>query len=154
MKQPPKIPSSFYKGEKMKIGEIKIQSLMLIFPSLDFEYDPESLSEAVSRLKANGLYTSYISASVGAINRALAVIEGEMGYAPSKITHLTGDEMDLDLKEGVCELIPYLVKADLLATEAPSEAQASRKIFYEEIKKHLDTPPYSETVYCQRSILK
>ena len=61
----------------MKLGEIKIQSLMLIFPSESLEYGKNNVVEVVFNLKSNPSYAQYLSASVGAINRAFSIIESE-----------------------------------------------------------------------------
>ena len=59
----------------MKLGEIKIQSLMLIFPSESLEYGEDNVAEVVFNLKSSRGYAQYLAASVGAINRALSIIE-------------------------------------------------------------------------------
>ena len=61
----------------MKLGEIKIQSLMLIFPSEALEYGKNSVAEVIFNLKSSPSYAQYLSASVGAINRAFSIIESE-----------------------------------------------------------------------------
>ena len=67
-----------YKGEKMKIGEIKKQSLLLIFPEIEARFDSEdekSVSEGIAELKCDPSIRSYLECSVPAINRALCEIE-------------------------------------------------------------------------------
>lgn len=59
----------------MKLGEIKLQALMLIFPLDVFEYNEENIEELIYSLKSSSTYSAYLSASVGAINRALGSIE-------------------------------------------------------------------------------
>lgn len=59
----------------MKIGEIKLQALSLIFPDATFEYAEGGLSELLFNLRSQSRYAPYLKASVGAINRALASVE-------------------------------------------------------------------------------
>ena len=102
---------------------------MLIFPSAELEYDESNLSEVVFVLKAHPSYCSYISASTGAINRALAVINSRGFAVPGKISHSTSDDLELELEEKIAQLIPYFVKADLLLAESPEESRAARELF-------------------------
>ncbi len=76
----------------MKLGEIKLQALMLIFPNDVLEYNEENIEELIYSLKASNTYSSYLSASVGAINRAFSSIEQK---------GLSGKErLKLELKNG------------------------------------------------------
>lgn len=59
----------------MKLGNIKIQSLSLIYPDWSVEYDEGNLDDVIFGLKSNPNFSSYLSASVGAINRAFSIIE-------------------------------------------------------------------------------
>ena len=59
----------------MKLGEIKLQALMLIFPDIALEYREENTEELIYNLRSSGAYGSYLSSSVGAINRAFSSIE-------------------------------------------------------------------------------
>lgn len=77
----------------MKIGEIKRQALMLIFPNIELEYDEDSIEDLVYSLKSSPSYSSYLSGSVGAINRALASIEQKGLSGKGSIT--------LSLEDGV-----------------------------------------------------
>lgn len=62
----------------MKLGEIKLQALMLIFPNDVLEYNEENIEELIYNLRSSGTYGSYLSNSVGAINRAFSSIEQKM----------------------------------------------------------------------------
>jgi len=76
----------------MKLGEIKLQSLMLIFPDEVLEYNEENIEELIYNLRSSGTYGSYLSATVGAINRAFSSIEQKM---------LSGkDLLSLDITSG------------------------------------------------------
>ncbi len=62
----------------MKIGEIKIEAIMLMFPSAQISYssdDDESILNSIYLLKSNGNFCEYVNACVGSINRALSFIE-------------------------------------------------------------------------------
>ena len=62
----------------MKIGEIKKQSLLLIFPEIEARFDTEdekSVNEGIFELKCDPSIRSYLECSVPAINRALCEIE-------------------------------------------------------------------------------
>ena len=62
----------------MKLGNIKLQSLSLISPDLSVECDEDKLSDALYALRLNPSCAPYLIASVGAINRAFAQIEGRL----------------------------------------------------------------------------
>ena len=59
----------------MKLGEIKLQALMMIFPSEVLEYDEDSIQEVIFNLKSSTSYSPYLAMSCGAINRGFSVIE-------------------------------------------------------------------------------
>ena len=75
----------------MKLGEIKVQALMMVFPSVTIEYDKDDLEEVVYRLKNNHSYSPYIFASVGAINRAFTIIESKL-LTPCKREVFAGEK--------------------------------------------------------------
>lgn len=113
----------------MKLGELKIQALMLIFPSAELEYDHNNLDEVIFVLKAHPNFGSYIKSSVGAINRALSIIEAGGKTTYKRITHSTPDSTELELDEKIAQIIPYFIKSDLLLSESPSESKEAREIF-------------------------
>ena len=59
----------------MTLGTIKLQSLSLIYPDWSVEYTGDTIDDVIFGLKSNPNFSSYLSASVGAINRAFALIE-------------------------------------------------------------------------------
>lgn len=66
--------------EKIKIGEIKCEALRLVFPELDLHFDSdnaESINSAVANLKCDPTLKGYLDSCVGAINRALSIIESK-----------------------------------------------------------------------------
>lgn len=70
----------------MLLGEIKLQSLSLMFPDASVPYDdstPEGVEGAVYRLKADHNFSGLLDAAVGSINRAFSAIE-ERGLSGAK----------------------------------------------------------------------
>ena len=59
----------------MKLGDIKLQALSLIFPDGAFEYACKDMESLIFNLKSGSGYASYLVATVGAINRAFTIIE-------------------------------------------------------------------------------
>ncbi len=131
----------------MKLGEIKIQALCLIFPSAELEYDENDLNEVVFVLKAHPSYGPYISASVGAINRALAVIEGQTLQKYKRISYSTPNDTRLEIDEPIAQIIPYFVKADLLLSESPSESSQAREIFDDLLSKIIKSEASRQSIY-------
>ena len=82
----------------MKLGEIKLQALMLIYPSLVLEYDGDDFEEIIFRLRGNHSYSSYIASMVGAINRAFTIIE-QRGLSKIELLSLESDGKLLDLSQ-------------------------------------------------------
>lgn len=138
----------------MKIGEIKIEALMLIFPSLVLEYDEGELNQTLLTLKENGSYEPYLVASVGAINRALTIIEAECGIKATKINHATPGDSELQVDERIAQIIPYFIKSDLLMAESPSEARESRELFYSLLKGAQSDDTTLLSVYSQEELFK
>ena len=92
----------------MKLGELKIETLMLIFPSISIDVDTENgeaLNDALSDLKADPNYCDYLSAMTGAINRCFTNLESK-GVLPLRYTTfssadftLEADRLSLDISE-------------------------------------------------------
>ena len=190
----------------MRIGEIKAQALMLMYPNNPIKYDPtdEGVRNALFQLKCNPGLEGPLEGATGAINRAIAEIE-TMGLSPIKcvdiassicekrgdgsliikaspdflsvesllchtggktyaigyqllgdslitswtkgvftliyrskiprITSVTDDAYRLDLPMGLCQLIPYFIKAELFAQEDSEGARESREIFNRGLEK-------------------
>lgn len=70
----------------MKLGEIKIEALLMIFPTesilIDSE-DDEAIISALLELRENPNYAPYLAAMPGAINRCFASLESK-GLVPSR----------------------------------------------------------------------
>ena len=63
----------------MRIGEIKKEALLLMYPNAPIRFDTssdEELEKGVFELKCNPSYEGLLESAVGSINRALAIIEG------------------------------------------------------------------------------
>lgn len=106
----------------MKLGELKIETLMLIFPSISIDVDidsDEALNEALSNLKADPNYCDYLSAMTGAINRCFTNLESK-GVLPTESIELArnrfterGGKLAIklrDVTEGHLEHIAYYDK--------------------------------------------
>ena len=96
----------------MKIGEIKKQSLLLIFPEIEAYFDSESdesVNEGISALKCDPSLRAYLEASVPAINRALCEIEnaGATRVKKAAVTLGRTDEV-LDLKKELPDLLKLI----------------------------------------------
>lgn len=75
----------------MKIGEIKAQAIMLMYPdvSLSFdEADAQDVERAIYELKLDPNFEGVLKASVGSINRALSYIDGQ-GYGETKCVDIS-----------------------------------------------------------------
>lgn len=106
----------------MKLGELKIETLMLIFPSITVDVDTENceaLNEALSSLTADPNYCDYLSAMTGAINRCFTNLENK-GVLPTESIELArnrfterGGKLSIELNdvtEGYLEYIAYYDK--------------------------------------------
>lgn len=67
----------------MKLGEIKLEALMMIFPGEALNIDLDNLSEALGILKADSNFSDYLAAMPGAINRCFGALENK-GVLPTK----------------------------------------------------------------------
>lgn len=67
----------------MKLGEIKLEALMMIFPNDVLSVDFSNLNEALGNLKFDPNYNDYLTAMPGAINRCFGVLENS-GVLPTK----------------------------------------------------------------------
>lgn len=93
----------------MKIGEIKLQALALIFPSAQLEYASDNISDAIFRLKSNPNYSAHLSATTGAINRALSIIEAR------RLTAIDEIELDKSLGEINGDLLCFTLNDDVFS---------------------------------------
>ncbi len=106
----------------MKLGELKIETLMLIFPSISIEVDTDSeyaLNDALSNLMADPNYCDYLSAMTGAINRCFTNLE-QKGVIPSVSIEVArsgfverGGKLSINLREiteGYLEHVAYYDK--------------------------------------------
>ena len=95
----------------MKIGEIKRQSLLLIFPEIEARFDSESaesVNEGIAALKCDPSIRSYLEAAMPSINRALCEIENAGATKTKHTTVAFGGSGMLDLSEMVDDLLHVL----------------------------------------------
>lgn len=203
----------------MKLGQVKIDSLMLMYPEAKIPTVGNSLTDIIYELKSNKSLAEPIVASVGAINRGITYLEArgfgkcgltvisskdtellkngrirlkttipdlltvegvyaltgrervpiyfelcpdlileggydqyEIRYKKSipRISQLTSDDKELDLCDGLCGLLSYFVKSELLANEDEGEARRAKEDFERGVFEYeflLNTREPRETVY-------
>ena len=89
----------------MKLGEIKLEALMMIFPSEAFSVTEENVSEALEVIKGDSNFKDYLTAMPGAINRCFGVLENK-DVLPTKQAEIveSGSEREMvryDLKDAI-----------------------------------------------------
>ena len=71
----------------MKLGEIKLESLMMIYPGEVFNVDFDNLESAMVALKGDPNFADYLANMPGIINRCFGVLE-QRGVLPTKHVEL------------------------------------------------------------------
>lgn len=71
----------------MKLGEIKLEALNMIYPGETLNVLTENLDEALSIMKANPNFADYLASMPGIINRCFALLE-QRGVLPTKQAEL------------------------------------------------------------------
>ena len=66
----------------MKLGEIKLEALMMIFPGEALNATEDNLAEVLEILKSDPNFSDYLAAMPGAINRCFGVLENK-GVLPT-----------------------------------------------------------------------
>lgn len=67
----------------MKLGEIKLEALMMIYPGEALNVTEDNLEEALGVLKSDPNFSDYLAAMPGIINRCFGVLENK-GVLPTK----------------------------------------------------------------------
>lgn len=67
----------------MKLGEIKLEALIMIYPGEAFNVTEENITEALEVIKGDPNYADYLAAMPGIINRCFGVLESK-GVLPTK----------------------------------------------------------------------
>ena len=200
--------------KKIKLGEIKAHSIMLLFPDLELSYDSgseDSLKGVIENLKYDPNTKDILLACTPSINRAFTIIEKRGGsktkssaisvtgikngrlkiklsdiagdvyrvckvynkngkaipfesetddeiYLETKdggeytfiykskikrINEATSDFCEIDLSEGISEIIPYFVKSEVLFSEDRGASDTAR-ILFDGILKELSSLPMAE----------
>ena len=104
----------------MKLGEIKLEALMLCFanPELGIDTEDEEIFlNALNNLKYDENYKDYMNAMPGSINRCFSSIEHK-GILPSKTVTLSG--ASLPLYEGLVKLELKELSEDFYRLESVS----------------------------------
>ena len=121
----------------MKLGEIKIEALKLMFASYERDFTVSDLDSDA----ASDTYRDYLINMPGAINRAFAIIENK-GVLPSKAASITCEEFPLPdgclavdrvVYRGRGEYIPnfpYSVEGDTLMLHDPIREGERYTLYY------------------------
>lgn len=113
----------------MKLGEIKIQAIQLMYPSVFIRgSDNESLNDTISELKSNSGLCPIIESIVGSINRAMAYLEAR-GAVPYECIDIPanqcspslGDRVRIDLPKNLLSIERMYAVADGKAVECEYE---------------------------------
>ncbi|MBQ8545629.1 MAG: hypothetical protein IJ437_01680 [Clostridia bacterium] len=116
----------------MKIGELKLSTLMLTVPSLEISFDSESddnIRETIMDLKENPNISDYIPLLPSAINRAISIIE-RRGGSPARLMRVdsfnfekikNGYRITLDkLKKDILSITKIMINGHECAFEVES----------------------------------
>lgn len=104
-------------GRRSRVPLVSISPDILFVESIYFEngekipFDVECDDEIYIHSQKNGEYTFIYSTRL------------------KRLTEATSDNEDIDLDEGIAEIIPYFVKSELIASENSEESNASRLLF-------------------------
>ena len=138
----------------MKIGEIKRQTLIMIFPEIEAslnEESKESLKDLFIRLRCDPSLKSYIDACIPAINRAICLgeIYGALPKGSPRISEITAEDKELDLPREISEIMPYFIKAEITRGDDPEASFNEEKRYISLISR---MGQQSEAVYTVYSL--
>ena len=120
----------------MTIWEIKKEALKLMFTNQDNEIDTLDMED----LYADSNYGDYLNNMYGSINRAVVRFKSKgILYVGSRLTKDASDDLELNLDEELCELIPYFIKGELYEEDKPQEAILAKNYFEECVDDYLTT---------------
>lgn len=131
-------------GIKMKLGEIKLEALKLMFVNDGEILNMENLDEY---LYGNEVYRGYLVNMVGSINRSLNRFKmknikplDDKEYV--KFTDDTPNDTEIDfIPDELQEIIPYFIKGELYQEDEPNVAGASMNYFESLLDDYLDNRP-------------
>lgn len=90
----------------MKLGKIKLESLMMIFPGEAINVPEDSMEEALEGLKSDPNFSDYLANMPGIINRCFGLLENK-GVLPTKQVELVeGSEENKLLRYDLKTVIP------------------------------------------------
>ena len=121
----------------MKLGELKLESLILISPQDELMVDGENdsdLSEKILSLRADSNYSDYLVAMPGAINRCFASLESKC-LVPKKCYNVKSSDIT---RKGNALLIDLSAILDLCAIDKVlfyTEYQAPKRLSYSHMGK-------------------
>ena len=128
----------------MKLGEIKLEALKLMFVNDGEILNMENLDEY---LYGNEVYRGYLVNMVGSINRCINRFKmknikplDDKEYV--KFTDDTPNDTEIDfIPEELQEIIPYFIKGELYQEDEPNMASASMNYFESLLDDYLDNRP-------------
>jgi len=89
----------------MKLGEIKLEALMMIFPGEALNVTEDNLEEALGVLKSDPNFSDYLAAMPGIINRCFGVLENK-GVLPTKQVELCEGSEERELMRCDLKAVP------------------------------------------------
>lgn len=104
----------------MKLGELKIATLMMIFPDEKFEIDfenDEQVSESLFALKSDSNYNAFLTAIPQALNRCFSSLE-QKNVIPTKQMELSstkGEKVGTRLRFRLSEVVPDMGKLEKIS---------------------------------------
>ncbi len=114
----------------MKLGEIKLEALMMIYPGEVFNVDIDNLESAMVALKGDPNFADYLANMPGIINRCFGVLE-QREVLPTK-------QAELSLAQGE-NLGPYL---RYRINERIEDLRAIEKVIYADGESYEDMCDY------------
>lgn len=128
----------------MKVGDIYIEALRLMFATgTEAIYaEPMEGARSLEDARHDDTYADYLLSMPGALNRALADVEGKQavpvsvrrewalaGLAHPYVLRTTPDAEELRMPEGIAVLLPYYIAGDLYRHEEPAQAAEWRNYY-------------------------
>lgn len=118
--------SVFLKGEKMKLGEIKLEALTMIYPGEVFNVIEDNLEETLNVIKSDPNFSDYFASMPGIINRCFGILENK-GVLPTEQREVIVDRQTPSMQRfNLRELVSNYRMLDRVAFEGKNgESYAS-----------------------------
>jgi len=120
----------------MTIGEIKKEALKLMFTNQDNEIDSLDMED----LYADSNYGDFLNNMYGSINRAIVRLKSKgVEYTGGWLKHDTNDDLEMELDENLCMLIPYFIKGELYEEDNAQNSAITRNLFEDMVDDYLSS---------------